>query len=270
VSPTSPRDPSRRPPPIGVRFAAWIAELPLTRDAHHVALTMARYMNGGGEVRVGVPRIARDSKVPERTVKYARHELERLGILVVARPGGGRERPTEYRINGAALARFEASNGADGAPLGADTVRDTVRDPAPNGAGDDANGAAPAPEEVGRGLEEEEKTRAGAPEAPRAIEIDPAAVAEAWHLYRDPASPAYVRKAARKTIVRAGDGALLEREEEQEWRALEAALRERGATAEPVIERTGDGWRLTAYGAAERERILALLHEEAPPEEASG
>ena len=183
----------------------------MTATAHHVALTMAPYAHADGNgIDVGVKTIARDANLRPRSVQYALRELERLGVLLVVRPGGGAYRPTVYRLNPASLAPFDPANGASSAPLSADTVHPTVHETAEYGA---SNGALDAPEEEGRGLEEEEDARADAPEAPRAPEIDPEAIGEAWHLYRDPASPPYVRKAARKTLVRAGDGALLEREE---------------------------------------------------------
>jgi hypothetical protein len=184
----------------------------MTATAHHVALTMAPYAHADGNgIEVGVATIARDAKLRVRAVQYALRELERLGVVLVVRPGGGAYRPTAYRLNPALDAPFDTQNGAPGAPFRAGTVHETVHETKRNGA---SNGALDAPEEVVRGLEEGEDARAIAPEASRAsADVDAMAIAEAWHLWRDPTSPPYVRKAARRTIFHAGDGALLEREE---------------------------------------------------------
>jgi hypothetical protein len=65
-----------------------------------VALVLADAADhDGSNVRLSVGRISVLSRTSERTVQYQLRSFEKIGFLHVARPGGGRNRPTEYRID---------------------------------------------------------------------------------------------------------------------------------------------------------------------------
>jgi hypothetical protein len=53
----------------------------------------------GSNVRPSVPRIATLSRQSQRSVQYHLRDMQLRGFLVLVRQGGGRNRPTEYRIN---------------------------------------------------------------------------------------------------------------------------------------------------------------------------
>lgn len=53
----------------------------------------------GGSVRPSVGRVAVLSRQAERTIQYHLREMEKRGVLVLVRKGGGRGRPAEYRID---------------------------------------------------------------------------------------------------------------------------------------------------------------------------
>lgn len=65
-----------------------------------VALVLADAADHDGQnVRPSVARIARLARVAERTVQYHLRQFECDGFLALVRPGGGRGRPAEYRID---------------------------------------------------------------------------------------------------------------------------------------------------------------------------
>jgi hypothetical protein len=210
VSPTSPRDPSTRPPPLIVRFGRWIATLDLTSAEHHVALTMALYANGDGRgIRPGVATIARDTGLSESAVIRAIHGrtgadgerrggLLRRGVFVQVDPGGGRRRPAEYRINPVPTTEYPTVNTGPRPPYPGQTLSSASPNPSPATRQTLSHGDPKRVEE-----EEEEGTRAGAPEAPRAG-ADDDALAENYMLATDPAVPPKVREVARKQYLRLG------------------------------------------------------------------
>jgi len=60
---------------------------------------MATYANrDGGNIFVGVRRLCHDTGLSRATVLRAQAELQRAGMLIVTRSGGGRGRPTTYRL----------------------------------------------------------------------------------------------------------------------------------------------------------------------------
>ena len=64
---------------------------------------LLRMASPEGEVEVLLPRLARDLGVSLSTVKRARRELLKAGELVEVERGGGRGRPSKYRVTRIAL-----------------------------------------------------------------------------------------------------------------------------------------------------------------------
>lgn len=70
----------------------------------HVRLVIALVLadaadHDGRNVRPSVARVALLARVAERTVQYHLRDFEAVGFLLLVRSGGGRGRPSEYRIN---------------------------------------------------------------------------------------------------------------------------------------------------------------------------
>jgi hypothetical protein len=77
--------------PPNLRWAYAVKGTDLPSRAKLVAYVVAvEYMNRQtlGDVRPGVPRLARDTSLSERTVAYALQDLEDAGYLVLVKRGG--------------------------------------------------------------------------------------------------------------------------------------------------------------------------------------
>ena len=71
----------------------------LPAGARHVAITMATYADrDGGNIYPGVDRLCRDTGLSRAAIMRAIAVLRDEGVLEVTRPGGGRGKPTIYRL----------------------------------------------------------------------------------------------------------------------------------------------------------------------------
>ena len=115
---------------MGLRLQRKVLRSALPADVRFAALVMALYADeDGGSIFPTIDTLAADMGVSRATVKRQRKKLCDLGVLVKARPGGGRHRSAHYkflvdRLEGNRLTSapvMDAARGLTSAPVRLET-----------------------------------------------------------------------------------------------------------------------------------------------------
>src|SRR5688572_15640247 len=72
-----------------------------------VAIKLADVANeDGSSIYPSIFTVASEAELSERQVQRVMEEFRKAGLLIVVKPGGGRNRPTEYRFDLASIDRL--------------------------------------------------------------------------------------------------------------------------------------------------------------------
>jgi len=114
---------------INLVYARRFGSVPIKAVAVRLA-DVAR--DDGTRIYPSLAKIARETELCERAVRLAMRRLQAMGVLVLVAPGGGRNRPTIYRLDIDALNALALVNPAPHAPFIEETRHVIPQNPAPH------------------------------------------------------------------------------------------------------------------------------------------
>lgn len=112
-------------------------------------MRLADFADDAGLCWPSIDRVADEGGISARTAQTAVQYLQHIGVLILVTKGGGRGRPTKYRIDLERVRQLHpisAGNGAAETVYEPHPLPETVQDTHEKGAADAGKGAAPAPE----------------------------------------------------------------------------------------------------------------------------